>query len=216
MIQTILGILLLLGVIYLLCKNFGNIYSNNAEKEGFRVRSQNFVTNNRFDNANKLDYGTERLPGLFENNIGGVSGPSNISGVNKNSNVDIYDNRGFNWNYDGSNPEINAFTDQASNAELRNKFERTYLLDPSGSVAKYDITNNEISPNCCPAQYSPPFKINDKNKSNCSYAQKYVANQYSGMSFDDNAGCLCVTPKQAEFYGSRGGNGGLYYNEKSN
>ena len=80
------------------------------------------------------------------------------------------------------------------------------MLDPDGSVAQYDITNNKISPNCCPAQYSPPFKLTDNDESNCDYAQKYVANQYSGMNFADGYGCVCMTPEQATFYGNRGGN----------
>ena len=203
MIQTILGILLLLGALYLLYQTFA---PSTVSKEGFRIKSQNFVTNNRFDNANKLDYGTDAPPGMYSKPPSSVSGPSNINGVNKNSNVDIFDNRGFKWNYNGSDPKIDAFTDEATNAELRNKYQRTYMLDPKGDVAKYDLSYNETSSNCCAAQWSPPFKLNNKDKSNCSYAQKYVANQYSGNNFDDSSGCLCVTPKQATFYGQRGGN----------
>jgi hypothetical protein len=216
MIRMLLGILLLLGAIYLLYKNFGvsYLYSEQTSKEGFKANSQNFIMNNRTDNANRLDYGAENMPSLYSTKSNDVSGPSSPTGVNKNSDTDVYDNRGFKWNYNGSDPKVNAFTDEATNLELRNKFERTYMLDPSGSVAKYDITNNEMSPNCCPAQYAPPFKLNNNDKSNCSYAQKYVANAYSGSNYDSNSGCLCISPKQATFYGDRGGNGGSYYNDK--
>ena len=133
-------------------------------------------------------------------------GPSQNSGVNQNSNQDIYDNRGFNWSANTSDIQIDTFTKAVDDAQLRNRFERTYMLDPDGSVAQYDLTYNKVSPNCCPAQYSPPFKVSEKNSSNCDFAQKYVANQYSGMNFNDGYGCVCVTPKQADFFGSRGGN----------
>jgi hypothetical protein len=207
MIRTILEILILLGVLYLLYQYFFNgTLLNSVQKEGFRVRSQNFVTNNMFENADRLEYGSTRPEGLFKEKLNGVSGPSTMGGVNKNSNVDLYDNRGFRWNYNGTDPKVDSFVNNATDLEVRNKFERTYLLDPSGDVAKYDITNNKMSPNCCPAQYAPPFKLNDNNESNCSYAQKYVANNYSGMNFDSNAGCLCMPPDQATFYGNRGNN----------
>lgn len=196
---TIVGVLYIIGD-YL----YGRFY---VSSEGFAVRSQNFVTNNRFDNANRLSYGTKRKPGMYQEKSPSISGPSTINGVNKNSNVDVYDNRGFKWNVNGSNPQVDAYLNNASNAEVRNKFERTYMLNPDGSVAKYDITNNKMSPNCCPAQFSVPFKLS-KDGSNCEYAQKYVANQYSGSNFDSDAGCVCMTPDQANFYGNRGGNGG--------
>ena len=137
-------------------------------------------------------------------------GPSQVSGVGQNSGPgsaqDVYDNRGFKWSANAKDVEIDEFTRAVDDAQLRNQFERMYMLDPDGSVAKYDITYNKISPNCCPAQYAPPFKLTDKDASNCDFAQKYVANQYSGMNFNDGYGCACITPKQADFYGSRGGN----------
>jgi len=210
MIQTIFCILILLGSIYFLFQACGYDTSyDGVTKEGFRVRSQNFVPNNRFDNANMLGYGEERAKGLYETEPGPVVGPSSVTGVNKNSDVDIYDNRGFKWSQNGSDPKVDAFVNKASNEELRNKFQRTYMLDPSGKTAQYDITYDNTSVNCCPAQYSPPFKLS-KDGSNCEYAQKYVANQYSGMNFDSGTGCVCVSPKQAAFYGSRGGNGSGY------
>lgn len=187
-----------------------NMY-NDVNKEGFRARSQNFVVNNRFDNANKLDYGKGEKPGMYTSKPPSIYPASDIDGVGKNSGVDVYDNRGYKWTVNGTDPKVDAFVDAATDLELRNKFQRTYMLDPDGSVAQYDLTYNKTSPNCCPATYSPPFKVTDNDKDNCDYAQKYVANQYSGNNFDSSTGCVCVTPKQATFYGNRGGNGGEYY-----
>jgi hypothetical protein len=133
-------------------------------------------------------------------------GPSQNSGVNENSRTDIFGSNGYKWTENAKNPEVDELTWKIDNQQLRQNFERTYMLDPDGSVAQYDITYNTISPNCCPAQYAPPFKLTDKDATNCDYAQKYVANQYSGMNFADGYGCVCMTPKQAEFYGNRGGN----------
>ena len=187
-------------------------YKQNVKNEGkgnehFKVDSQNFVTNNAFEVANSIDYGMDdNLKGMYRSPPQNPMGPSQISGVDQNSGQDVYDNRGFKWSADASDPQIDTFTQAVDDAQLRNKFERTYMLDPDGSVAQYDITYNKISPNCCPAQYAPPFKLTDKDSTNCDFAQKYVANQYSGMNFNDGYGCACITPKQADFYGSRGGN----------
>lgn len=175
--------------------------------ENFKVDSQNFVNNNAFDVASSLNYGSDdNLKGMYKNKSPNPMGPSQVSGVGQNSTQDVYDNRGFNWSANTSDAQIDTFTRAVDDAQLKNKFERTYMLDPDGSVAQYDLTYNKVSPNCCPAQYSPPFKLTDKNSTNCDFAQKYVANQYSGMNFNDGYGCVCVTPKQADFFGSRGGN----------
>ena len=179
----------------------------NVSKEKFKVNSQNFVYNNVNDDANLKDYGkNDDINGLYKNEPANPSGPSQMSGVNQNSGQDVFDNRGFKWSSNAKDSNIDEFTKNVDDLQLRNQFERMYMLDPDGSVAKYDITYNKISPNCCPAQYSPPFKLTDKDSSNCDFAQKYVANQYSGMNFNDGYGCACITPKQADFYGSRGGN----------
>lgn len=182
---------------------------NSKDKENFRVNSQNFVVNNMFEVADSLNYGTDdNLKGMYHSRASNPMGPSEIIGVGQNSQQDVYDNRGFNWTANTSDPQIDTFTKAVDDAQLRNRFERTYMLDPDGSVAQYDLTYNKISPSCCPAQYAPPFKLSDKDSTatNCEYAQKYVANQYSGMNFNDGYGCVCITPKQADFFGSRGGN----------
>ena len=183
------------------------VLAESTSKENFKVNSQNFVYNNVHEIADRLDYGTDDdAKGMYKSEPNSPMGPSQVIGVNQNSGQDVFDNRGFKWTSNASDSQIDEFTSSVNDAELRNKFERMYMLDPDGSVAKYDITYNKISPNCCPAQYAPPFKLTDKDASNCDFAQKYVANQYSGMNFNDGYGCACITPKQADFYGSRGGN----------
>jgi hypothetical protein len=87
--------------------------------------------------------------------------------------------------------------------ENREDVQNMYRLDPSGSVSQYDVSNMPISINCCPAQYMSDTDLKDKN---CDYSDKYVANNYSGMNYEDGLGCVCMTPNQATFYGHRGGN----------
>lgn len=209
-------ILLVLIIIVLVCFFNTKYYSGSnvvseteseGVKENFRVDSQNFVYNNVREVADRLDYNKDDdVKGMYKSEPDSPMGPSQVIGVNQNSKQDVFDNRGFKWTANASDSQIDEFTRAVNDAQLRNKFERMYMLDPDGSVAKYDITYNKISPNCCPAQYAPPFKLTDKDASNCDFAQKYVANQYSGMNFNDGYGCACITPKQADFYGSRGGN----------
>jgi hypothetical protein len=174
--------------------------------ENFLGQTQNFVYTNKNNIANQLEYGSKNVAGIYQKPLGLEMGPSQNSGVNDNSRTDVFDNRGYKWTENAKNPEVDELTWKIDDQQLKQNFERTYMLDPDGSVAQYDITNNKISPNCCPAQYSPPFKLTDKDESNCDYAQKYVANQYSGMNFADGYGCVCMTPKQATFFGNRGGN----------
>ena len=183
-----------------------NKITEENSKENFRVNSQNWVYNNVNDVADSLSYGNNDSVDIYKYNSPNPMGPSDQIGVGNNSKQDVYDNRGFNWSKNSSDPQVDVFTQAVDDTQLRNKFERTYMLDPDGSVAQYDITYNKISPACCPAQYSPPFKVDDKNSSNCDTAQKYVANQYSGMNYNNGYGCVCMTPKQADFYGTRGGN----------
>ena len=160
-------------ILVVLIKLFGP-----SSSEGFKVDSQNFPYTNANNVANLLDYNTYEAPGIYEHTNHDVMGPSNVIGVNQNSNVDIYDNRGFKFTENSqNNGDVDVFTHIVDNQQLRNNFERTYLLDPNGSVAKFDITNNKISPNCCPAQYAPPFKVSDKDDANHDYSQQYVANQ---------------------------------------
>ena len=212
--QILIVLLIVIALIWFLntkTANKDNIDSETKARENFRVNSQNYVNNNVHDIANRLDYGIDDdVVGMYASGPQNPMGPSQNTGVDQNSGPgsaqDVYDNRGYKWSANAKDSQIDEFTKAVDDAQLRNKFERMYMLDPDGSVAKYDITYNKISPNCCPAQYAPPFKLTDKDESNCDFAQKYVANQYSGMNFNDGYGCACITPKQADFYGSRGGN----------
>jgi hypothetical protein len=177
-----------------------------VSKEGFRVNSKNWPYNNVGEVAYRLGYGDTENAGMYVNGPPNTMGPSSNTGVNANSAQDTFDNRGYKWTAPAKDPEVDVLTAVYDDKQLRQKFERTYMLDPDGSVAQYDPTYFKISPSCCPAQYAPPFKVTDKDESNCDYAQKYVANNYSGMNYQDGYGCVCMTPKQADFYGTRGGN----------
>jgi hypothetical protein len=91
----------------------------------------------------------------------------------------------------------------------RSNYENIYRLDPTGELANYDVSNMPISVDCCPAQY---MSETDLQNNNCEFSKKYVANNYSGMNYEDGLGCICMTPKQANFIGSRGGNSASGYN----
>ncbi len=208
--EIIICLILLAVIVYLYNQKFKD--STVVGKEGFRTDSQNFVYNNAFENAERLDYNSKEAPSIFDFKPSATMGPSSLTGVNQNnaqnptSAKDVYDNRGYKWTANARDPEVDVITKMVDDKQLRQTFERTYMLDPDGSVAQYDPTYFKISPSCCPAQYAPPFKLTDKNETNCDYAQNYVANNYSGMNFQDGYGCVCMTPKQADFYGTRGGN----------
>jgi len=200
-------IIVILIVIVVLGYSYDKLYGlSMSVSEGFLSQTQNFAMTNKHNIANQLEYGSKNMEGIFQNPLGLEMGPSSQSGMNMNSGTDIFDNRGYKWTEHAKNPEVDELTHNIDNAQMRQNFERTYMLDPDGSVSQYDVTYNKISPNCCPAQYAPPFKLTDKDETNCDYAQKYVANQYSGMNFEDGYGCVCMTPKQATFFGNRGGN----------
>ncbi len=196
----ILIFLIILGIIVV------TIYNSRQTTENFKPDTQNYIYTNKFDVANKLQYGEDEEPALQIKSNNMVMGPSSHYGINENSGTDVFDDRGFKWTVNSKDPLVDEITQQVDDQQLRQNFERTYMLDPSGKTAQYDITYNTISPNCCPAQYAPPFPLTDKNSSNCDYAQKYVANQYSGMNFKDGYGCTCMTPDQAKFFGNRGNN----------
>ena len=197
-IQILILLIIFIIVVVTIC--------NNQTTENFKPNTQNYIYTNKFDVADLLQYGEKEEPPIDKNGNNMTMGPSSHSGVNENSGTDVFDNRGFKWTVNSKDPLIDEITDQVDNQQLRQDFERTYMLDPSGKTAQYDITYNTISPNCCPAQYAPPFPLTDKNSTNCDYAQKYVANQYSGMNFKDGYGCTCMTTDQAKFFGNRGNN----------
>ena len=205
--ETIIFLLLIFVVII-----YGHkMFSKRRMSENFNVDSQNFVYNNKFEEADSLQYGGKEPSGMYQKPVAPIFDASSDFGVNQNSGNDIFDVRGYN----NTRPidtfgDVNAFVDAVDENQLRNKFERTYMLDPSGVVGQYDISNMPYSPKCCPATYGNDFMGDD----DCDYANKYVANNYSGMNYGtrdekgrlNSYGCLCMTPKDARFYGSRGGN----------
>jgi hypothetical protein len=208
--EIIICLIILVVLVFLYNQKFND--KDIVRKEGFRTDTQNFVYNNVYENADRLDYSNKEAPGMYNRAPSATMGPSSDTGINQNnpttnaSAKDVFDNRGYKWTANAKDPEVDVITKMVDDKILRQKFERTYMLDPDGSVAQYDPTYFKISPNCCPAQYAPPFKLTDKDETNCDYAQKYVANNYSGMNYQDGYGCVCMTPKQADFYGTRGGN----------
>lgn len=208
--EIIICLIILVVLVFLYNQKFEDKHV--VKKEGFRTDTQNFVYNNVYENADRLDYSNKEAPSMYNRAPSATMGPSSDTGVNQNnpttnaSAKDVFDNRGYKWTANAKDPEVDVITKMVDDKILRQKFERTYMLDPDGSVAQYDPTYFKISPNCCPAQYAPPFKLTDKDETNCDYAQKYVANNYSGMNYQDGYGCVCMTPKQADFYGTRGGN----------
>jgi hypothetical protein len=208
--EIIICLIILVVLVFLYNQKFND--KDIVRKEGFRTDTQNYVYNNVYENADRLDYSNKEAPGMYNRAPSATMGPSSDTGVNQNnpttnaSAKDVFDNRGYKWTANAKDPEVDVITKMVDDKILRQKFERTYMLDPDGSVAQYDPTYFKISPNCCPAQYAPPFKLTDKDETNCDYAQKYVANNYSGMNYQDGYGCVCMTPKQADFYGTRGGN----------
>jgi hypothetical protein len=204
--EIIIVLVILLVLMYLYNLRFNMSTNIHSEKEGFRVNSQNYPYTNAYDVAERLEYGEKNDPGLYSQPVDPTMGPSSLTGVNQNSQQDVFDNRGYKWTANAKDPQVDVITKAVDDKMLRQQFERTYMLDPDGSVAQYDPTYMKISPNCCPAQYAPPFKLTDKDESNCDFAQKYVANNYSGMNYQDGYGCVCMTPKEADFYGTRGGN----------
>jgi len=207
--EIIICLIILVVLVFLYNQKFND--KDIVRKEGFRTDTQNFVYNNVYENADRLDYSNKEAPGMYNRAPSATMGPSSDTGINQNnpttnaSAKDVFDNRGYKWTANAKDPEVDVITKMVDDKILRQKFERTYMLDPDGSVAQYDPTYFKISPNCCPAQYAPPFKLTDKDETNCDYAQKYVANNYSGMNYQDGYGCVCMTPKQADFYGTRGG-----------
>lgn len=101
-----------------------------------------------------------------------------------------------------SRKTLDKITSNKEKCDLK-KYENAYRLDPTGVLSDYDISNADISVDCCPAQ---PMSNTDLQSDNCKFSKQFVANNYSGMNYKDGLGCPCITPKVANFYGRRGGN----------
>jgi hypothetical protein len=144
-----------------------------------------------------MDYsGGENINGVFDENLTGY-GASNEHGVQKISLNNNGDSRMYKWSE--NTPENVMMTD----AELKSKYENMYMLG-SKEIQENSLSNVKYSQNCCPNQYMPQF-LQDKKVNNCSFANKYIANNYSGQNIE-GSGCACMTPQTAEFIVTRGGN----------
>jgi hypothetical protein len=120
---------------------YNNIYGYRVHTEKFTSNTQNYISTNQNNIANKLQYGDSNDTLISDDNSD-TYGPSSLYGINQNSNTDIYDDRGYKWSTTYNNDNVDTLTDIVDNKQLQQNFERTYMLDPSGSVAKYDITYN--------------------------------------------------------------------------
>ncbi len=183
------------------------VYKFNVKTNETFINTQNFPYTNKYGIANLMQYGEKTNPSMYSEKMPDVYGASYDAGVNQNSKSDVYDVNGYKWTkYPKKDPNIDIITSQMPNDVLRKEYERMYMLDPSGNVAKYDVSNMKISKSCCPSQYAPPFDIGDGN--NCDYANKYVANNITGMDYSNEGtiGCVCMSKDSAAFYGSRGNN----------
>ena len=193
------------------------LYSNKLfSYEPFDVNSQNFLNNNAFEVADSLQYGNpnnNNPNGMYQTPSAPIFDASVDFGVNQNSGKDIFDVRGYNNTRNAESfADVDNFTanaNMAMNAEAsaKQQYERGYLLDPKGDVAQYDVSNMPVSKYCCPSQYGTDFMGEDNAEKELYASQNYVANNYSGMNYySKGVGCPCMTAKDGEFYGSRGGN----------
>ena len=175
--------------------------SNKQNKlENFKDNIYQPYTKNEFYLYKK--YG-EKRPIISKSKKSATMGPSSNIGHQKNYGNDYVDNRGYGLTTVGNGYNVDVKTSMINDETLRNKFQNMYMLDPEGEVSQYDVSNMPVSKHCCPAQYSVPFMGDD----NCSFANKYVANNYMSMNYSSEGnGCPCMTPEQADFYSQRGGN----------
>lgn len=79
-----------------------------------------------------------------------------------------------------------------------------YLLD-DGADGAAGLQFNQCSKSCCSEQYPLPFKM-PVDSSVCGSKDEFVPNNYTCNNAWQDSGCVCMTKKQANFIGSRGGN----------
>jgi hypothetical protein len=92
--QIIFLILLLIVLSWFFNRKYKNVSSETVNKEGFRVNSQNWVDNNAFDVADRMDYGkNDDVRGMYGSEPVNPMGPSQDIGVNQNSAQDVFDNK---------------------------------------------------------------------------------------------------------------------------
>ena len=80
-----------------------------------------------------------------------------------------------------------------------------YFLD-DGADGEMSIQHNLCSPSCCVSQYPTPFK-QKYDKFVCDNKDKFVPSRIFCSNTFQDAGCACITKKQAKFIYNRGGNG---------
>lgn len=89
---------------------------------------------------------------------------------------------------------------QAYTGNLKNY----YLLD-DGEGGSAGLQFNMCSKSCCGDQYPTPFKT-EVDSEVCNSKSEFVPNNYTCNNAWNDSGCVCMTKKQANFIGSRGGN----------
>ena len=79
-----------------------------------------------------------------------------------------------------------------------------YLLD-DGEDGAAGLQFSQCSKSCCPDQYPLPFKM-PVDKSVCDSKDEFSLSPYTCNNAWQDSGCVCMTKKQANFLGNRGGN----------
>lgn len=142
--------------------------------------------------SNPVYYNNHDNPRIYsEINSNRVPNGDNGNGDNGNDDNGNDDN----GNGNGNNDELKDYT----------------LLDED--LQKFTLSNNICSPSCCSEQYQLQFKVKSDNDV-CIDKDKYVITNLTCMNTTGrsesgtggNAGCMCVTKEQQEYYESRGNN----------
>jgi hypothetical protein len=198
--QIVVLLILLAVVVYFLKNNKSpfeivddNIELNNVISVNSETESNNQITENFANVDDSFVYATKPQPQISNQNIPPVFGASSPDGVLPDNMTSFSDVQ--------TDADVDVFTKIVDNQQLRQTFERSFMLDPVGSVAQNDITQGKFSPSCCPAQWSPSFMDTSKPLS-----PEFVPNNYSGDSVN-GSGCACITKDQANYIRTRGGNG---------
>ncbi len=80
-----------------------------------------------------------------------------------------------------------------------------YFLD-DGADGEMSMQHNLVSKSCCSPQWPTPFKTS-ADPYVCGNKGKFVGSRMFGSNSFQDAGCVCVSQKQAKFIYNRGGNG---------
>jgi hypothetical protein len=180
---------------------FNCVSSKNKKEERDKFEGMNdYVYTNANEEATLLEYGdNDKIQSLSKTLYNGYPASDN-HGTQYINQSNAGDSRMYKWTREPKNDNVNM--DLLSDEEIKQKYLNMYMLSPE--LSKYDISKTNYSLNCCSAQFTPMFKEGDES-SQCDYANKYIANGYSGQNYESK-GCACITPEQGEFYTMRGGN----------